>query len=241
VLDETGDAEHDSGISLEKQDSGITLAAGDSGISLERGDSGISLDRRDDRASVFHDADTEFMDQLGVTPDQEMKVAEDSGIPQLKFQESDSGIPKLFEGKGDDATTVLSTSEDETPLSFSGAVEAGESVQDLEVVEELEEDAAVDVGEMLEEEEVLEASDEVFSEEFAVEGEEGEELAVAPGKAKVAAGPSWGGLVNVCVFAASFFIAVSVWLAVEGMFTMWTGAPTTGVASSIIDNIPGLK
>jgi excisionase family DNA binding protein len=240
VLDETAEeAKEDSGLTLDAGDSGISLE-GDSGISLDASDSGLTLEKARKSARAKDAATEPMVDQLKVTPDQEsLLLGEDSGIPQLKFGESSGSLPKLFEDKPDGATTVLST-EEEQPSSFSGAVEAGASVQDLEVVEELQGSSAEEAIFADDEEEVVEASDEVFSEEYAEASGEGEEfLAAAPSKAK-ASEPTWGMLVNLSVIAASVLIAANAWLVVEGMTTMWNGAAPSGLASSLISMFAGL-
>jgi hypothetical protein len=231
----------DSGITLEAGDSGISLAAGDSGISLEAGDSGISLsDAGDSAIPVGQDSATEQMELLDGT-DKGFQLADESSgsSPSFKLQESASDIPRLA---GDDApshpTAIIAIDEDETaaPLSFSGAVAAGESVDDLEVMDALTGEDSVEE----EVEEVLEASDEAFDEELVdASGESEEYLAAAPVKAAYKE-PSWGALAGISVIAASVLLAANAWLVYEGLNTMWTGAAPSGLASTLISTLAGL-
>jgi len=218
---ETGD----SGLTLERTDSGITLETGDSGITLDAGDSGISLDLGGDSGiALASQTAREPVDQLAATEG------------TMDFRLADEEAPP------NDKTAVLLTpgSEEFSP-TLSGAIAAGEEVEDLEVAPELDEVLAED-EEVVEaefgEEEVLEADDEAFSEEFGATGEE-EELAEAPGKA-AARESGWGVAVLAMALSATLLVGANIWLAWEGLSTMWTGSETSAPAASLISTLAGL-
>lgn len=241
-------------------DSGISLASGDSGISLEKEDSGISL--------VAEDSGISLSDE-----DSGLKLAgEDSGIP-LKFADEEPAVaPTILSTPTADSDTGLAdlnlsgdTSEldidaeapqakkkpkGRTPLSLSEAAEAGATVEDLEVIDELDEstdevdeEVLEDINEVAEEEEVLEASDEAFTEfetaeEELVEGEEEEYGAVS--KPAAPREPSWGTMTAVVVLLAAVLLGANGWMLWEGMSTMWTGDEPSGPAASLISSLAGL-
>jgi len=230
VLDETDEegitlAPEDSGITLEVGDSGITLA-GDSGITLKP-DSGITIENKTKPSEAEYDLeDFDF-------------ASTEADAPVLAKPESEE-IPGLFGETPADATEVIDTEMAKTS-SFSGAVAAGGTVQDLEVSDELEEAvfgdeevAEAEAEEEFADEDVIDASEEVFGEE----GDEGE-LAAAPGKPKVTE-PTWGMVANLSIIAASVLIGLNVWLIFEGLNTMWSGAPTSGPAASIISSLQSI-
>jgi hypothetical protein len=211
-------APDDSGITLETHDSGITLAD-DSGLTIE-GESGITLGT----GKASHTAATE---ELDATVDMPFRFTDEDEPPKavLSPTTAEDETPGLFD-EGDDATAVVGLDSEDVSAATADDVD--------EISEELEE-AVFDDEDASAEEEVIEASDEVFGE--AGETEESEEyLEAAPGKPKVVV-PSWGGLVNFSVLAASVVIALNAWLVFEGLSTMWSGADTSGPAQAIVQAI----
>jgi hypothetical protein len=224
----------DSGLTLEKDDSGITLDAGDSGITLDAGDSGISLEAGDSGITMS-DAPTlsEPVDPLAATE-------ETFGF---KLADDESDADRTVLAPPNDQTAVIDSMEDSAEFSptLSGAIAAGEEVEDLEVSPNLDDvlEADDDVAEAEFDEEVLEADDEAFSEEYAATGDDDEELAAAPGKAR-AYEPGWGAGVLVLAASAALLVVANSWIAFEGLSTMWTGADPSGPASSLISTLAGL-
>jgi len=225
----------DSGISL-ASDSGISLAE-DSGISLEA-DSGLTLegDRPSQPTAAAVGAATEQFDELSDVP---YRLADmDAGATQQFIDTADSSeVPGLL-----DQTLIT-----EPAQSFAGKIAGGATVEELEVSEDLDDavadetDYAAEAAEA-EAEEPLDVSDEVFEEaEELTEsaGESAAELPTAPARAKPSE-PSWGAFVGVSVIVASLLVAANVWLAWEGLSTMWTGDEPSGPASSLISTIAGL-
>jgi hypothetical protein len=224
----------DSGLTLEKDDSGITLDGGDSGITLDAGDSGISLEAGDSGITMS-DAPT-----LSKPVDPLAATEETFGF---KLADDESDADRTVLAPPNDQTAVIDSMEDSAEFSptLSGAIAAGEVVEDLEVSPDLDDvlEADDDVAEAEFDEEVLEADDEAFSEEYAATGDEDEELAAAPGQAK-AYEPGWGAGVLVLAASAALLVVANSWLAFEGLSTMWTGADPSGPASSLISTLAGL-
>jgi hypothetical protein len=236
----------DSGISLAASDSGITLAA-DSGLSLSGVDSGISLGKTDGNMNLAADlGGTQEID-----PFADLSLADESQDeipvpkrPQPKHDE-DEETPTLSGELGSDQTAVLMLDDSGEAPAFagglSGAIAAGESVADLDLSDDLDAAVSDEILSAADEDEVVDASDEAFSDEFEGDldgGEEEEEFA-----APVAAGPrepTWGTFAPLMVIAASALVGVNGWLMWEGLATMWTGAETSGPASSIISSLAGL-
>jgi hypothetical protein len=223
----------DSGISL-ASDSGISLAE-DSGISLEA-DSGLTLegDRPSQPTAAAVGAATEQFDELSDVP---YRLADmDAGATQQFIDTADSSeVPGLL-----DQTLIT-----EPAQSFAGKIAGGATVEELEVSEDLD-DAVADetdyATEAEEAEEPLDVSDEVFEEAEELTESAGEsvaELPTTPARAKPSE-PSWGAFVGVSVIVASLLVAANVWLAWEGLSTMWTGDEPSGPASSLISTIAGL-
>lgn len=232
----------DSGISL-ASDSGISLAS-DSGISLVA-DSGISLESTTAGRAEPTVADAGAATEQFSMSDEPYKLADDADATQpfvMDATKSDE-IPALDQ-------TVLT----DAPLSFSGKIEAGATVEELEVADDLEQVTAEqpefasisetdEVADIEEAEELVDVTDEAFGleGEEAIEevGESQAELPTAPTRPKPSE-PAWGALVGVSVIAASLFVGVNVWLVWEGLSTMWTGDAPSDPANMLISTLAGL-
>lgn len=232
----------DSGISL-ASDSGISLAS-DSGISLVA-DSGISLE-----STTAGQAEPTVADVGAAT--EQFSMSDDS------FQlagDADATQPFVMEPTGSDEIPGLDqTVLTEAPLSFSGKIEAGATVEELEVADDLEQVTAeqpefASISETDEAAEVEEAEEfvDVTDEAFGLEGEEaieeaGEsqaELPTAPTRPKPSE-PAWGALVGASVIAACLLVGANVWLVWEGLTTMWTGDAPSDPANMLISTLAGL-
>ncbi len=257
----------DSGISLDAGDSGISIEVGDSGLSLETaGDSGLALDYLNeeeapkpkagmgatepmfsikddvDDAPSFSLADTDSTQaEMAALSDDELDKtvafaaldADDSSSELDPLADLDEPPAKGGKKRGTDA------------LGLSGAIAAGATIDDLEVVEGLDEmfedDDTVEAID-----DVVEADDSAFSDEFAeaVDDDEAplseEEFEVAAAAPKGPREPTWGVFTALCIFVATGILGTNGWLLWEGLSTMWTGAPTSGPAASLLSTLGGL-
>lgn len=264
----------DSGISLDTGDSGISLDAGDSGISLDAGDSGITLDAGDSGITLSADSGISVQEPKAGKFDKTEAMFDiqgddfdlaDTGATRASLPVEDEELEATAAFKlGDEdesATmpTMLGTDDEDAPkskqkydpLGFSGAIAAGATIENLEVVEDLDqmtpdtEEASSDaIFADDEEAEVLEASDESFAEfdeapaEDEMLSEEFEAPVAAAKKAPKEKG--WGALATSSILAASVLMAANGWILWEGISTMWTGAQPSGPAAAIITSLAGL-
>jgi hypothetical protein len=213
-------------------DSGITLDAGDSGITLDAGDSGISLDLGGDSGIRLVDSGPKLVDPLGKTENQiDFHLEEDERRTVIDPMDQTAVIASLED------------SSDQFSPTLSGAIAAGEEVEDLEVSPDLDQDAVSDeifAEESLDDdEEIAEAADDDFGEE-AVIGDDDEELVGAvPGKA-ARREPGWDMVAFLFSLSAALLVSVNVWLAWSGLQTMWDGSEPPGPAASLVTTIGGL-
>ncbi len=273
VIDDAGSSvldEDDSGISLDTGDSGISLDTGDSGISLETGDSGISLSAGDSGITLAADSGISLTDEpkaaqkldkteaMFDVPDDDFELSQTA--PAGSMSDDDLEATAAFKMDSDDSATmptVLGTDDEEQApkakkrdaLGFSGAIAAGATIENLEVVDELD-DMVPDSDDVTaavfddEEAEVLEASDESFAafDEAPADDEMLSEEFEAPVLAKKEPKErGWGGLATASVLTASLLLAVNAWILWEGISTMWTGAEASGPAAAIISSLAGLS
>ena len=244
----------DSGIALDKGDSGIALDAGDSGIALDAGDSGIALDAGDSGFTLDEASKKKVAPQKNVRTDHDMPESPSSEILLGdSFHDSKTLELNLVEEDDDDVMGFL---QPDTPVSMpvkssslSDQYTTVESVEDLEIVDELDAgpqssgsseliDAIEDEDAVDEIDEVFEASDESFGDAEAFSDDD-----LAPAAAAKARGPrepTWGlGAVSGLI-AASLILALNGWMIYEGTATMWTGDETSGPLSGIVSSIAGL-
>lgn len=277
LLDDSGSSvldDEDSGISLDTGDSGISLDAGDSGISLDAGDSGITLDAGDSGITLSADSGISVQESKAGKFDKTEAMFDiqgddfdlaDTGATRASLPVEDEELEATAAFKlGDEdesATmpTMMGTDDDDAPkskqkydpLGFSGAIAAGATIENLEVVEDLDqmtpdtEEASSDaIFADDEEAEVLEASDESFAEfdEAPAEDEMLSEEFEAPVAAvkKAPKEKGWGALATSSILAASVLMAANGWILWEGISTMWTGAQPSGPAAAIITSLAGL-
>ncbi|MDP1799219.1 MAG: helix-turn-helix domain-containing protein [Planctomycetaceae bacterium] len=258
-------AEEDSGISLDTGDSGISLDTGDSGISLDAGDSGISLSAADSGISLEADSGltldarsgrikgfqkTEPMFDLKDEDDFDFQLAGAGATQQAMPVDDDMEATAAFKlDENDDSAEIPVKGKKADPLGFSGAIAAGATIENLEVVEELDEmfpeDDSSNVIAALEDDEVeeLEASDESFAEfdEAPAEDDfESETYEVPTAKTKEPKERGWGAVATLSVLSASVLMSANAWLLWEGISTMWTGAEPSGPAAAIISSLAGL-
>ncbi len=266
---ETGD----SGISLDAGDSGISIETGDSGISIDIGDSGLSLDSAGDSGLALdylnEDAApkprggggaTEPMFSIKDDDEPSFSLADTTATQAEMAVESDDDLEKTvaFAPLGSDESSSeldMLADLDEPPakggkkrgtdaLGLSGAIAAGATIDDLEVVDGLDEILEDDTVEAYDE--IVEADDSAFSDEFA-EASDDEEAPLSEDEFEVAAAtpkgprePTWGVFTALCIFLATGILGTNGWLLWEGLSTMWTGAPTSGAAASLLSTLGGL-
>jgi len=239
----------DSGLTLDAGDSGLTLDAGDSGLSLDGGDSGLSLEVvSDDIAPTAPVAATQRMQAIGEI-DEDLDFNSGSGdsggtrrlAVEEKFAEERAFIEDDEDGQ---QTSVIMVDDDDTGSgdfigTLSGAVDAGELVEDLEVSEDLEGGYGEDEQFGTAEADVIDAEDEAFSDDAMGEAvsEEDADTYAAPVARMEPRQPAWGAVTAVMVIGAAGLVATNVWLMWEGMSTMWSGAETSGPASMLISTI----
>lgn len=265
----------DSGISLDTGDSGISLDMGDSGISLDAGDSGITLDAGDSGITLSADSGISVQEPKGNKFDKTEAMFDiqgddfdlaDTGATRASLPAEDDELEATaaFHLGADDESatmpTMLGTDDEDAPkpkqkydpLGFSGAIAAGATIENLEVVDDLDqmtpdtEEASSDAifADDDEEAEVLEASDESFAEfdeapaDDDMLSEEFEAPVAAAKKAPKEKG--WGALATTSILAASVLMAANAWILWEGISTMWTGAAPSGPAAGIISSLAGL-
>ena len=260
----------DSGISLDTGDSGISLDTGDSGISLDAGDSGITLDAGDSGITLSADSGISVQDPID-KPKRFDKTEAMFDIPEDDFDlapaaTSHSATPSeeleataAFQLEDDSAATMptlLGTDDDDEPkpkkrdpLGFSGAIAAGATIENLEIVDDLDNMVAqtdVEADAIFEDEEaeVLEASDESFAEFDEAPADDGmlSEEFEAPVMAakKEPKDRGFGPFATFSIIASSLVLALNGWILWEGIATMWNGAAPSGPAASIISSLAGL-
>lgn len=271
LIDDPGSSvldEDDSGISLDTGDSGISLDAGDSGISLDAGDSGITLDAGDSGITLSADSGISVQDPVK-KPKKLDQTEAMFDIPEDDFDlapsTSHSATPSeeleataAFHLDEDDSATmptVLGTDDEDEPkpkkrdpLGFSGAIAAGATIENLEVVDDLdtmvnETDVEADAIFEDEEAEVLEASDESFAEfdEAPADDMMSEEFeAPVLAAKKEPKDRGFGPFATFSIIASSLVLALNGWILWEGVSTMWNGAEPSGPAASIISSLAGL-
>ena len=254
---ETGDSgltleTGDSGLTLETGDSGLTLETGDSGLTLDTGDSGLSLEVvPDDVAPAAPAAATQRMESIDVDDsfDLVMDDEESDSTRRMAVEERFADENQFSDSLDDSAPTAVIAIDDndydatsEFAGTLSGAIAAGESVEDLEVTDDLAAAIADDDDDLAAvEDEILDAEDEAFSDEFVGEtGDAEDEEYLAPAKKAVPREPSWGALTSVMVIGAAALVGTNVWLIWEGMSTMWTGSEPSGPAAALISSISSM-
>lgn len=241
---ETGD----SGLTLDTGDSGLTLDAGDSGLTLETGDSGLSLEVvPDDLAPAAPVAGTQRMEQLEQSEEEldfDSGSGDSGGTRRLAVEEKFAEEHTFSDDPEDHDQTAVIMVEDESGDgdyigTLSGAIAAGEDVEDLEISDDLEMgpgDEEVEFDDA--EDAVLDADDEAFSDEFA--GTDDDESYLQPAAKAAPREPSWGAFTSIMVIAAGLLVGTNAWLMWEGIATMWNGGQTSGPASSLISAIAGI-
>lgn len=251
---ETGDSgltldTGDSGLTLDAGDSGLTLDAGDSGLTLETGDSGLSLEVvPDDLAPAAQVAGTQRMEQLEGVEDEldfDSGSGDSGGTRRLAVEEKFAEEHTFSDDSEDHDQTAVIMVEDESGDgdyvgTLSGAIAAGEDVEDLEISDDLEmglDDEEVEFGDA--EDAVLDADDEAFSDEFAG-ADDDDESYLQPAAKAAPREPAWGAFTSIMVIAAGLLVGTNAWLMWEGVATMWNGGQTSGPASSLISAIAGI-
>lgn len=239
----------DSGLTLDAGDSGLTLDAGDSGLSLDGGDSGLSLEVvSDDMAPAAPVAATQRMQQIGEI-DEDLDFNSGSGdsggtrrlAVEEKFAEERAFIDDDEDGQ--QTSVIMVDDDDEGDGDFvgtlSGAVDAGELVEDLEVSEDLEGGYGADEQFGTAEADVIDAEDEAFSDDAMGEAvsEEDADTYAAPVARMEPRQPAWGAVTAVMVMGAAGLIGTNLWIMWEGIATMWTGGETSGPAAMLISTI----
>lgn len=265
----------DSGISLDAGDSGISLDAGDSGISIDAGDSGLSLDAAGDSGLALDYLNDQEASKpkagMGATEPM-FAIKDDDDTPSFSLADTDTTQAEMAALSDDDldktvAFAPIGSGESSSELDvladlgepaakgdqkrgtdvlgLSGAIAAGATIDDLEVVEGLDEmfedDDTVEAID-----DVVEADDSAFSDEFAeaVDDDEAplseDEFEVAAAAPKGPREPTWGVFTALCIFVATGILGTNGWLLWEGLSTMWTGAPTSGPAASLLSTLGGL-
>ncbi|MBI1346403.1 helix-turn-helix domain-containing protein [bacterium] len=247
----------DSGLTLDTGDSGLTLDTGDSGLTLDTGDSGLTLDFVSDSDVTIQKAETTQrmqepgLDSLADELDFDSESGDSGGTRRLAVDEQFAEEIAFVADDEDDAnqTAVLMVDDDDATSDYigtlSGAIDAGQAVEDLEVVDELDEvlDADDEEFDTAQEEDIIDAEDSAFSDEFEGESaaEDDEDSYLTPAaKSLKPREPSWGAPAALMVIVAGVLMGTNAWLIVEGMMTMWTGAETSGPAASIISSLSGL-
>ncbi len=250
----------DSGLTLDTGDSGLTLEAGDSGLTLDSGDSGLTLDTGDSGLTlelVPDDAEpsplaagTQRMEQL-VGDDDELDFdsgsGDSAGTRRMAVEEQFEEELAFVDDEDSGQTAVFVTGEesgDDYVGTLSGAIDAGEEVEELEIADDLSAALDDDDVETLggDEDDILDAEDSAFSDEFSgeMDAEEDDESYLTPSAKSQPREPSWGVFPSVLVVAASLIVGVNAWLMWEGLSTMWTGSEPSGAAASLISTISGM-
>jgi len=247
----------DDALGLDGGDSGLTLETGDSGLTLDTGDSGLTLEVVSDSDVTVPKAEaTQRMAQQAASLDEEIDFdsgsGDSGGTRRLAVEEQFAEELSFVDDDEQDTnqTAVIMVDDDDATSDYigtlSGAIDAGQEVEDLEVIDDL--DAAVyeedeEHFDTAHEDDVIEAEDAAFSDEFegesAAEGDDDSYLTPAA-KSFTPREPSWGAPAAMMVIVAGLLVGTNFWLVIEGMMTMWTGAETSGPAASIISTLSGL-
>ena len=226
----------DSGISLEADDSGISLEsldsgtgfADDSGITLDAGDSGITLDAADSGIALFDDDSGLSLDDGDMGSTMPMKAVAGAGaaledarggqtthmeIPQPDREDSDFELAGLDRDDDDTGT-------DTSVLMFDDGTGSHESIDAVVGVEDefgTDEDFEEEFEEDLDD--VWDAEDEV-DDDFE-SGESQVDGFAAPAAGRVVSDAPWGTAWTTTVSVAAVFSALSAFIGVELVRTMW--------------------
>lgn len=251
------DSAMDEALGLDGGDSGLTLETGDSGLTLDTGDSGLTLEVVSDSDVTVPKAEaTQRMEQQSPGLDEEIDFdtgsGDSGGTRRLAVEEQFAEERSFIDDDEQDTnqTAVLMVDDDEATSDYigtlSGAIDAGQEVEDLEVVDDLDAavyDAEEEHFDTAHEDDVIDAEDAAFSDEFEGESaaEEDDESYLTPAaKSFTPREPSWGAPAALMVIVAGALVGTNFWLVIEGMMTMWTGAETSGPAASIISTLADL-
>jgi hypothetical protein len=262
----------DSGLSLAGADSGLSLSGGDSGLSLDAGDSGLSLQSGDSGLSlqIVPDDDgprptASSTQRMGEIPEITEFLGKDenesSGTRRLAKEEQFRDEIDFVEASKDDETGYFIVDEETTKSpspaaksgkttrsDFSDAYVVEESVQDLDISDEISDEfgQSVDALDVLGgDDDIFEASDENFSDDSIPAGLSGTysgETAAVQRSSRMQgyAEAPWGMLSASLVIAAAACLGLNSLIVWEAVSTMWTGAEPSGLAGSLVATLGGL-
>lgn len=246
----------DEGLSLDVGDSGLTLDTGDSGLTLDTGDSGLTLQVASDsdinapKAAATQRMAEPDLGDLADDLDFDSGSGDSGGTRRLAVEEQFAEERAFIDDEDQDTnqTAVIMVDDDDATSDYigtlSGAIDAGQAVEDLEVVDELDEvlETEDDDYDTAQEEDVIDAEDAAFSDEFEGESaaEDDDSYLTPAAKSFTPREPSWGVPAALMVIVAGVLVGTNCWLMVEGVMTMWTGAETSGPAASLISSLADL-